>query len=93
VSERRFWRAQEAITLPPKAYDLLVRLVRNAKRELLAQVWSECSVDEGILAVQVLTLRKVLGDARESPRRWPGLQSSSAKLGLPWFRTEHSFRR
>jgi DNA-binding response OmpR family regulator len=32
VSERRLRSARQAVTLPPKAYDLLVTLVRNAGR-------------------------------------------------------------
>jgi len=52
---------------PPKTYDVLLALVRGAgrlvtKRELLDLVWPEISVEEGILAVHISTLRKALGD-------------------------------
>ena len=52
--------------LAPKAFDLLVALVRQAGRlltkpELLAQVWPDAFVEEGILSVHVSSLRKALG--------------------------------
>jgi DNA-binding winged helix-turn-helix (wHTH) protein/Tfp pilus assembly protein PilF len=67
VSERRLSQGAEAITLPPKAHDVLVALVRRAgrlitKSELLELVWPDTFVDEGILSVHVSTLRKALGD-------------------------------
>jgi DNA-binding winged helix-turn-helix (wHTH) protein/Tfp pilus assembly protein PilF len=66
VAERRLLQAGQAVPLTPKAYDLLVVLVRNAgrlvtKRDLLEQVWPESFVEEGILAVHVSSLRKILG--------------------------------
>jgi DNA-binding winged helix-turn-helix (wHTH) protein len=73
VGERRVTRHGEAVALPPKAYDLLVCLIRRAghlvsKRDLLDAVWPDAFVEEGILAVHVSALRKALGDDRESPR-------------------------
>jgi DNA-binding winged helix-turn-helix (wHTH) protein/tetratricopeptide (TPR) repeat protein len=69
VTERRLSHAGEAIPLAPKAFDLLVALVRRAgrlvtKAELLAQVWPDSFVEEGILSVHVSALRKALGDER-----------------------------
>ena len=67
VAERRVARQGQDVTLPPKAHDLLVELVRRGgrlvrKRELLDLVWPDSFVEEGILAVHVSNLRKVLGD-------------------------------
>lgn len=66
VGERRLVRSGRAVSLPPKAYDLLVALVRRAdtlvlKSDLLDLVWADASVEEGILAVHVSALRRVLG--------------------------------
>jgi DNA-binding winged helix-turn-helix (wHTH) protein/tetratricopeptide (TPR) repeat protein len=66
VRERRLSRAGAVIALPPKTLDLLVALVRNAgrllrKADLLAVVWPETFVEEGIISVHVSALRKVLG--------------------------------
>jgi DNA-binding winged helix-turn-helix (wHTH) protein/lipopolysaccharide biosynthesis regulator YciM len=66
VPERRLLQAGQSVPVTPKAYDLLVVLVRNAgnlvtKRQLLEQVWPESFVEEGILAVHVSSLRKILG--------------------------------
>lgn len=65
VGERRLRRAEAAVPLAPKAYDVLVALVRRAgmlvtKRELLDLVWGEVAVEEGILSVHVSALRKAL---------------------------------
>jgi DNA-binding winged helix-turn-helix (wHTH) protein len=66
IAERRLSNAGLAISLAPKAYDLLVVLVRNAgrlvaKSDLLTQVWPESFVEEGILSVHISALRKALG--------------------------------
>ena len=63
---RSLARRDAAIHLAPKAHDLLVALVRQAgrlltKQELLAQVWPDAFVEEGILSVHVSSLRKALG--------------------------------
>ena len=65
VPERRLSKGCP-IPLAPKAFDLLVALIRNAgklttKRELLELVWPGSFVEEGILAVHISALRKALG--------------------------------
>jgi DNA-binding winged helix-turn-helix (wHTH) protein/tetratricopeptide (TPR) repeat protein len=71
AGERLLSRNGESIALPPKAFDVLLALIRNAgrlasKRELLDSVWPDATVEEGILAVHISTLRKALHDeARE----------------------------
>ena len=72
--ERLLSREGHAIALAPKAYDVLLALVRSAgrlvtKRELLDLVWPETSVEEGILSVHISALRKALGDD-EGERRY-----------------------
>ena len=73
VAERRLLKSGRAVSLAPKAHDLLVALVRGAgtlltKRELLDLVWADTAVEEGILSVHVSALRKALDatDARDS---------------------------
>jgi len=68
VTERRLLKGADSVPLAPKAHDLLVALVRHAgrlitKEELLALVWPDSFVEEGILSVHVSGLRKALGDA------------------------------
>lgn len=63
LAEQRLTKRGQPIGLAPKAYDVLVVLVRNGgrlvrKSELLAEVWPDCFVEEGILAVHVSQLRK-----------------------------------
>jgi DNA-binding winged helix-turn-helix (wHTH) protein len=69
VRERRLMRGVESVRLSPKAYDLLVALVRQSGRlvtkdELLKSVWPEAFVEEGILTVHISALRKALGTDR-----------------------------
>jgi DNA-binding winged helix-turn-helix (wHTH) protein/Tfp pilus assembly protein PilF len=66
VAERRLSKGGLRLPLEPKAYDVLMALVRNGgrllpKRQLLDLVWPDSFVEEGILAVHVSTLRKALG--------------------------------
>jgi DNA-binding winged helix-turn-helix (wHTH) protein/tetratricopeptide (TPR) repeat protein len=71
VAERRLSRAGEVVPLAPRAYDVLVALVRRAgtlisKQELLDLVWRDVAVEEGVLSVYVSALRKALGDSAET---------------------------
>jgi DNA-binding winged helix-turn-helix (wHTH) protein len=56
--------------LAPKTHDVLVALLRRARRpsheaELLAEVWPEAFVEEGILAVHISALRRALNGRGE----------------------------
>lgn len=66
--QRRLERDGGAVTLTPKAFDVLVVLVRHraralSKDEILAMAWPGAVVEEGNLAQQVLLLRRALEDA------------------------------
>ena len=55
------------VTLTPKAFDILVVLVRNSghlitKDELLNQVWPDAVVAEVNLSVNISALRKIFGE-------------------------------
>jgi DNA-binding winged helix-turn-helix (wHTH) protein len=72
VGERQLLRGASVIRLSPKAFDVLVVLVRQprhlvTKEELLARIWPESFVEEGILTVHVSALRKALGDDTRPP--------------------------
>jgi DNA-binding winged helix-turn-helix (wHTH) protein len=72
VDERQLLRSATVVRLSPKAFDVLVALVRHpghlvTKDELLADVWPESFVEEGILTVHVSALRKALGDDQRPP--------------------------
>lgn len=72
VVERRLTRRGDDLVVPPKAFDLLVHLLRRTgnlvtKQELLDAVWPNAFVEEGILSVHVSALRKVLGDDPAAP--------------------------
>src|SRR5688572_27859935 len=68
--QRRLERDGTSVPLTPKAFDLLVALVRHRSRalskdEILTLVWPGTQVEEGNLAQQVLLLRRALSDAGE----------------------------
>ena len=72
AGERRLSRGGVAVHLPPKAYELLLMLVAQpgrllTKDELLARIWPDAFVEEGILAVHVSAVRKALGDDARPP--------------------------
>ena len=67
VRERRLTSGPDLVRLSPKAFDVLSVLVQQpghliTKNELLARVWPESFVEEGILTVHMSALRKALGD-------------------------------
>jgi DNA-binding winged helix-turn-helix (wHTH) protein/tetratricopeptide (TPR) repeat protein len=62
----RLLRGDTHVPLPPKAFDLLLILVRNpnrvlSKAELMQALWPDTFVDEANLTQHVFTLRKTLG--------------------------------
>src|SRR5579863_7627948 len=64
-AERRLVRGSRPVALSPKTLDVLLVLLQRAgelvgKQELLDLVWPGAFVEEGILAVHVSALRKVL---------------------------------
>ena len=72
-AERLLWDGREPVSMPPKAFDTLVYMVRNpgrllSKDELLKELWPDTFVEEVNLAVHVSTLRKVLGDSTQEPK-------------------------
>jgi TolB-like protein/DNA-binding winged helix-turn-helix (wHTH) protein len=73
VGQRVLTRTGEAISLTPKATEVLTLLVANAgqlvaKDELLRRVWPDTFVEESNLTQNIFLLRRVLGDERPSPR-------------------------
>jgi class 3 adenylate cyclase/DNA-binding winged helix-turn-helix (wHTH) protein len=60
------WRGEQAIALPPKAFDMLRYLV--TKDELLDAVWPETAVSEAVVRVAIGALRKALDDTTPPPR-------------------------
>lgn len=66
VAGRQLSRQGRGIDLEPKAYDVLLTLVRNAgrvvtRRELLETVWHDAFVEDGIVSVHISHLRKAPG--------------------------------
>ena len=69
----RVWRGEQALSLTPKAFAVLLHLLRHpgrlvSKEELLAAVWQETYVGEAVLKVSVGEIRKILADDAKAPR-------------------------
>lgn len=69
VAERSLKKANQALPLGGRAYDILVALLENAgevvgKAELIARAWPDVTVEEGSLRVHLSALRKALGDGQ-----------------------------
>ncbi len=65
---RLLLRGDRPVALTPKAFDTLAALLQNpgevlAKEDLLARVWPDAFVEEGILTQNIYTLRKALQEA------------------------------
>ncbi|MGH9774992.1 MAG: winged helix-turn-helix domain-containing protein [Candidatus Acidiferrales bacterium] len=71
VVERRLLRDGATIPLTPKVFDTLLLLVENAghlveKDEFMKQLWPDTFVGEEVLARNISTLRKALGQTSDS---------------------------
>jgi DNA-binding winged helix-turn-helix (wHTH) protein len=67
------WCAEQALALPPKAFDVLHYLVTHPDRlvtkdELLDAVWPQTAVSDGVVRMAIGVLRKALGDMAQTPR-------------------------
>ncbi len=74
IDEREFWvvKAGKVLAVEPKAFQVLIYLVRNpqrliAKEELMNAVWADAAVTENSLAQSILKLRRLLGDETRNP--------------------------
>jgi predicted ATPase/DNA-binding winged helix-turn-helix (wHTH) protein len=73
VSERLLIRQGVPVALGARALDILVALVSRpnevvAKKELLARVWPDVTVEESSLRFQIAGLRRALGDGKDGAR-------------------------
>jgi DNA-binding winged helix-turn-helix (wHTH) protein len=68
----RLARGTASVPLTPKAFELLVLLVRErhrglTKRELLDTVWADTAVTENTLTQRIREIREALGDSPQEP--------------------------
>ena len=73
VRERLLTKASAPVDLGGRTLDTLIALVARpnevvSKRDLLAQVWPDVSVEEGSLRFHIASLRKALGDGKDGAR-------------------------
>ena len=70
-AQRRCERSGQAVRLGPRAFDLLLQLIKRAgefvsKNDLLSAVWAGVVVEEASVRVHMSTLRKALGEPGDS---------------------------
>src|SRR5690242_9088441 len=73
ASERLLIKNGVPVELSGRAYDILTILLSRpnqviSKSDLMAQVWSNISVEEGSLRFHIANLRKALGDGKDGAR-------------------------
>jgi predicted ATPase/DNA-binding winged helix-turn-helix (wHTH) protein len=73
AAERLLYQGDVALRLGSRALDILIVLVERAgevvsKRDLIARVWPDVVVDESSLRVQLVSLRRALGDGQAGAR-------------------------
>jgi predicted ATPase/DNA-binding winged helix-turn-helix (wHTH) protein len=73
AAERLLKRCDAALPVGGRALDILIALVERAgevvsRRELISRVWPDVTVEEANLRVHIVSLRKALGDGRNSAR-------------------------
>lgn len=73
VEREMLLRAGDTVPLTPKAFQVLLALVRNgtevvSKEDLLKTIWPDTYVEEGNLSRQVFMLRKALGEGPHDHR-------------------------
>src|SRR5580700_11916655 len=73
ASERLLTREGAAVELGARALDILIALVSRpnevvGKKELLARVWPDVTVEENSLRFHIAGLRKALGDGKDGAR-------------------------
>src|SRR5262249_47272611 len=67
------WREEQAMALPPKAFEVLLYLLRHpgqlvSKDELLKTIWAETYVGDAVLKVAIGEIRKALADDVKTPQ-------------------------
>src|ERR1700676_4857257 len=87
VREREFSliKAGEVLPVEPKAFRVLLILLRNPQKllpkdELLTAVWGDTAVSENSLARSIALLRRLLGDEARDPR----FIETVATIGYRW---------
>jgi len=87
VREREFSlvKAGEVLPVEPKAFRVLLILLRNPQKllpkdELLTAVWGDTAVSENSLARSIALLRRLLGDEARDPR----FIETVATVGYRW---------
>jgi phospholipid transport system substrate-binding protein len=101
LRQRRLVADGIPVKLGTRAFDLLSVLLEAAgslvtKEELLSRVWPGTHVSEENLRVQILALRRALGEDRDIIRTEPGRGyrcTAAVKSAAPWSASQHAARR
>ena len=69
VRRRLLFKEGRPIRITPKAFDILLGLVKSAGRvvskdEMMSSIWPDCFVEEGNLAQNIFLLRRIFGERK-----------------------------
>src|SRR5689334_10122327 len=72
LASRQLWNGEQTIALTPRAMDVLVFLAEHAgelitREQLFQALWPDVFVADHALSVQILEIRKALGDNSQHP--------------------------
>lgn len=72
LASKQLWRGDEPVSLTPRAMDVLVYLIEHAgelvtRDQLFNALWPGVFVADHALSVQILDIRKALGDSSQKP--------------------------
>ena len=72
LAARQLWRGEEPVALTPRAMDVLAYLAQSAgalvtRDQLFQALWPDVFVADHALSVQILEIRKALGDDAQRP--------------------------
>jgi DNA-binding winged helix-turn-helix (wHTH) protein/TolB-like protein/Tfp pilus assembly protein PilF len=87
-SERLLSRAGESVSLPPKAFETLLLLVRNSghvlsKDELMRKLWPDTFVEENNLTQHISLLRRALGETQTGDRYIETVPRMGYRFAMP----------
>ena len=81
-------KGEDSVAVEPKAFRVLLLLLRNAGRvirkdEIIAVVWDETAVSDNSLTRSIATLRRLLGDDSREPRYIATVQTIGYRFLCP----------
>jgi len=87
-SQRVLLHQGKPVRLGRRAFDILIALIEHAgetlsRDALVARVWPDTAVDEGVLRVHLTALRKALGESNDGGRHIADVRGEGYRFDVP----------